>query len=83
MNRLCAYPAVEIFDRDTIFVLYPLSQQRTFVSLISEASVDQTSEHGDSHGEEEEETASSSNSSFEEIATEDVNWKGTRILKKN
>ncbi|XP_017494684.1 PREDICTED: testis-expressed sequence 264 protein-like [Rhagoletis zephyria] len=36
-HRLCAYPALEIYDRDTIYYVLPLSQQSQFVALFETA----------------------------------------------
>ncbi|KAI2811426.1 hypothetical protein BLOT_002602 [Blomia tropicalis] len=70
-RRLCAYPAMEIYHRDTIYYILPLSQQSQFVSLF-EPPV--SIEGGDSSDAEteienipEDSTSTQSTSSFEEI----------------
>lgn len=33
--RLCAYPKIEIYDKDDIYYILPLAQQSDFIELLS------------------------------------------------
>ena len=76
-HRLCAYPAMEIYHRDTIYYVLPLSQQGQFLSLFETDSTnsdggDQSSDENteideDVSDESSTDDANKSTSSFEEL----------------
>lgn len=89
-HRLCAYPAMEFYNHDTIYYILPLSQQDQFLALFETepsteepevgAEGDEDTEIDEEAAEEEEDSSSNTTSSFEELWVDDGSFLPSLLL---